>query len=332
MKKLISIAAALSLVAASSAPAFAADKEARQPDVYVQGRKVVFVDQNAYITDEGRTLVPARGVFEYMGCEVGWDADNYEVTVLAKDETEVKLKIDSDQMTVKKGEDVKTKTLDCPAQLMNDRTMVPLRAISEALQSTIVWNEGAYAVYITPKTKISADEFKVIMDKIKAEREEANKPAEEPKVEEPKVEEPVVKPEVKEEDKLKMSLSTETVKPGETAYVKVYIDQNPGVTAIGGELIYSEDLIFTEIAEENIFTDPFHGYEKKPPYFLLWSSDLATENITYTGLLATLSFDIPEDTPKGEYEIEIEINDYNTFNFDFVDVFGEISSGKIIVE
>ena len=134
MKKLISITLAASLMAAGMT-AFAADKEKGEPDVFVDGSKILFEDQNAVIVDD-ITLVPARGVFEAMGNKVSWDGKARKVTVTSSTGVrEVVLTIDSDKMTVKTFKtiferDDKDVTLEVPARIINDRTMIPLRAVS----------------------------------------------------------------------------------------------------------------------------------------------------------------------------------------------------------
>ena len=149
MKKIISILASVSLVASASVATFGADKEARQPDVYVDGEIVEFADQNAYITDEGRTLVPARGVFEAMDCLVSWDAENYVVTVSNEAlKKEIFLTINDTAMKVVTDGEEDVKTLDVPAALMNDRTMIPVRAIAESFDMTVDWDEAAQKVLI----------------------------------------------------------------------------------------------------------------------------------------------------------------------------------------
>ena len=41
------------------------------------------------------------------------------------------------------------KTLDVPAQIINDRTLVPVRAISEAFECVVSWSSETKTVTIT---------------------------------------------------------------------------------------------------------------------------------------------------------------------------------------
>ena len=90
--------------------------------------------QNAFIKDD-RTLVPLRAIFEALGATVEWN----DPTVTAnKNGINISLQIGSNEMYVN-GE---VKTLDVPAKLMNDRTFVPIRAVSEAFNCTVNWYDS----------------------------------------------------------------------------------------------------------------------------------------------------------------------------------------------
>lgn len=154
MKKFFGLLTVIAMGAAVNVCAFAADREKAEPDVFVDGSGIIFDDQNAKIIDDV-TLVPARGVFEAMGNDVTWDGENREVTVTASTGVvEVVITIDSDVMKVttyksifeRKTEEV---TLEVPAQIINERTMIPLRAVSEAFDCAVEWDAEAYAVNIT---------------------------------------------------------------------------------------------------------------------------------------------------------------------------------------
>ncbi len=91
----------------------------------------------------GRTLVPLRAIFEAMGANVNWDDATRTVTA-SRGDTTISLAIGSDQLYVN-GE---AKTLDVPAQIINNNTMVPVRAIAESFGCEVNWNDEARRVYI----------------------------------------------------------------------------------------------------------------------------------------------------------------------------------------
>ncbi|MBO4950166.1 MAG: peptidylprolyl isomerase [Clostridia bacterium] len=84
---------------------------------------------------EGRTLVPLRAIFEALGASVEWNGETKTVTSVL-DETEIKLTI-GEKALYKNGETVE---LDVPAMIMNGRTMVPVRAISESFGVKVEWD------------------------------------------------------------------------------------------------------------------------------------------------------------------------------------------------
>lgn len=150
-KKIIGLLMVAAL-SSSMGTAFAADAD--NVDVIVNGAKITFNDQNALIESD-RTLIPARGAFEAMGCSVAWDGETRTVTVKNSRNTKIAtLAIDSSVMKVvtytslfdSTTEEI---TLDVPAQIMNDRTMIPLRAVGEAMGATVAWDGETYTASIT---------------------------------------------------------------------------------------------------------------------------------------------------------------------------------------
>lgn len=109
--------------------------------VQIDGNYVDF-DQSPVIID-GRTLVPLRAIFEALGATVEWNGDTKTVTS-KKGSTSISLSIDSNTM-YKNGKAV---TLDVPSQLINDSTLVPVRAIAEAFNCSVNWNNDTKTVTI----------------------------------------------------------------------------------------------------------------------------------------------------------------------------------------
>lgn len=145
MKKILST---IAVVMAVSSFAVAAENDI---SVTVDGNNVVF-DQPPVI-DNDRTLVPMRAIFEALGAEVDWDGETRTVTS-TKGTITVSLAIDSDKMKVGEREVI----LDVPAKIINDRTMVPVRAVSEAMECKVDWNGEARQVIITSAEESAAPE------------------------------------------------------------------------------------------------------------------------------------------------------------------------------
>ena len=85
--------------------------------------------------DAGRTLVPVRFISEAMGAEVDWDPEARQATI--KDEgKQIILTIGSKDVLVND----EKQTIDCAAIIYLNRTYVPLRFVSEALEAQVDYN------------------------------------------------------------------------------------------------------------------------------------------------------------------------------------------------
>ncbi len=114
--------------------------------VFVNNNEVVFPDQRPIIASD-RTLVPVRGVFEKMGMTVSWDASTQKV-VLHDSETTVTLRLGDKDLIVSKNGRSRTVVMDVPAATVNDRTLVPVRVIAEALDANVGWDSRSNTVRI----------------------------------------------------------------------------------------------------------------------------------------------------------------------------------------
>lgn len=103
--------------------------------VYYKGIPVQFDVQPAVIG--GRMMIPARAVFEKMNCTVGWNPESQTVDVTRGDRRVI-IPINKDVISV----DGKPVKIDVAATILNGRTLVPLRAISNALGARIVYGEA----------------------------------------------------------------------------------------------------------------------------------------------------------------------------------------------
>lgn len=100
------------------------------------------------LIQDGRTLVPARAVFEALGGTVKWDPVN-EIVTVEYDTTTVVLKINDTAATV----NGKSKMLDVPATIKDNRTIIPVRFVAEELGYLVGWVESTRTVTITsPET------------------------------------------------------------------------------------------------------------------------------------------------------------------------------------
>jgi len=91
-----------------------------------------------------RTMVPFRAIFEALGCSVGWDAETRTASG-SRNGKDIRLRIDS--VDAKVGDE--KYALDSPATIVDSRTVVPLRFVSEALGARVAWDGENRTVYIT---------------------------------------------------------------------------------------------------------------------------------------------------------------------------------------
>lgn len=117
--------------------------------VFCNGDEVYF-DQEP-VEENDRLLVPARAIFESLGAEVTYD-DGDGVIIAKNDERTVVMQIDNPDI----GNGYEVITLDVPPRLIGDRTMVPLRAISEAFDCKVSHTEEL--------NRVSVDKPKLPMD------------------------------------------------------------------------------------------------------------------------------------------------------------------------
>ena len=114
--------------------------------VYADGQKLDFDVQPKILNN--RTMVPMREIFESLGAKVTWDDKSRTAMGKTKDNT---VKITIGQNFFYKN-NVK-KSLDCPAVIDGGRTLVPVRAIAQALGCEVVWHENIKVVEIVSSKK-----------------------------------------------------------------------------------------------------------------------------------------------------------------------------------
>ena len=118
--------------------------------VVVNGKNITFEDQAPIIKND-RTLVPLRGVLENMGITVEWNAEDQGVSAV-RGADRAYFKIGSSSLSTTDG----TVTLDVAPEIINERTMIPLRAVAEAFGADVKWDDATKTITITDSVKITA--------------------------------------------------------------------------------------------------------------------------------------------------------------------------------
>lgn len=143
MKKCISLFLTI-ILCSSFVPAFA------EPDISVtlDGEYLSFDVPPQIIND--RTMVPLRTIFEALGARVDWNEATQTVTS-AKDNKTIQLTIDSNIMYVNNN----AVMLDVPACVINDRTLVPIRAVAESFECNVdYYSENEMVEISTPSDNL----------------------------------------------------------------------------------------------------------------------------------------------------------------------------------
>lgn len=91
-----------------------------------------------------RTMVPMRKIFESLGATVEWDSNSQTITA-TKGITKIIMQINKNDM--KKND--QTITLDVPPQIVDSRTLVPVRAVAESFDANVKWDSEKQVVSIT---------------------------------------------------------------------------------------------------------------------------------------------------------------------------------------
>jgi len=104
-----------------------------------------FYDQKPFINEDSRTMVPVRFVSESLGATVVWKAEDQTVTIRTQKEETVVLRIGIKTAEMTAG----AVGLDTAPVIVNARTMVPLRFVSECLGAKVVWDGNNRIISIT---------------------------------------------------------------------------------------------------------------------------------------------------------------------------------------
>ena len=111
--------------------------------IVLDGKEITNLDVPA-VSINSRTMVPARAIFETAGAEVVWNEETKEVYIIQNSDI-VTLKIDSNVGLINGTEF----TMDTPAKIVNDRTLIPVRAAAEALNYEVGWDDATRVVTLS---------------------------------------------------------------------------------------------------------------------------------------------------------------------------------------
>ncbi len=152
MKKLVSII--LTIVIMAMCVSVAAQNNVK---VTIDGNKIYFPDVKPFIDERDRVLVPIRFVSEALGAMVDWENES-QTAIIKQNNDEIRYTVY--QLKAYLNDEIIV--MDTYGILKDDRTMVPVRFISELLGCTVFWAENTSTVVITsPKNAVDFPEPKI---------------------------------------------------------------------------------------------------------------------------------------------------------------------------
>ena len=121
--------------------------------VYLDGERLEF-DVSPKIID-GRKMVPMRVIFEAFGAEVEWDGATQRITATRYDigyyafRVTITMHINNPLAIVQHGDSAEGIDLDVAPFIADNRTLVPLRAVSEFFDAMVIWDANTNITNIT---------------------------------------------------------------------------------------------------------------------------------------------------------------------------------------
>ena len=108
------------------------------------GKKMTLVINNIvfekeFVVKNDRIHIPLRLVSENLGADVNWNADERKVKILNQDK-KIVFYVDSNEYRI----DDMVFTIDSPSFIMDDTTYVPARALANAMDAKLEWNEKEF--------------------------------------------------------------------------------------------------------------------------------------------------------------------------------------------
>jgi len=120
-----------------------------KPEAFVDGQKTILEAPPTIM--KNRTFVPVRFISEAFGAKVDWDHQEQKISIFY-DNITINLWLTSSKVEkqTKTGDDIKIETfvLESPPFIYHDRTLIPIRFISESFGAQVHWDSKIQKVTI----------------------------------------------------------------------------------------------------------------------------------------------------------------------------------------
>jgi len=140
MKKFLTLTLVILLAITSLGVSFTV-ASSNEIAVYLNGERMTF-DVPPQIIDN-RTMVPMRAIFEALNAWVYWSGNTQTITATGA-ATTVEMQVGNPIITVN-GNEI---TLDVPPMIIDNRTLVPVRAVAESFDAEVEWDAETQTVSI----------------------------------------------------------------------------------------------------------------------------------------------------------------------------------------
>ncbi|GAA4725005.1 N-acetylmuramoyl-L-alanine amidase family protein [Brevibacillus fulvus] len=108
---------------------------------------------------QGRTMVPVRIIAESLGADVQWDPST-ETATIERQNSRLQLRLNSTKATL----NGKAVQLETPPMIHNQRMLLPLRFVGEALGCNVGWDNDSRTVLANPSIGIQVNDEKVTFE------------------------------------------------------------------------------------------------------------------------------------------------------------------------
>lgn len=153
MKKITAALIAVSISISSFAVAHASrmseiDSAAANGEISIlYNSTVVTYEDVKPVNTDGRVMIPFRAALESMGAEIEYSEADKKVTAV-KGDTQISFTLMDDTIYIDNGGETSTITMDVPMMVVDGRTLVPIRFMSNALGMQVGWDGATQTVMI----------------------------------------------------------------------------------------------------------------------------------------------------------------------------------------
>lgn len=139
---------------------------------------------------------------------------------------------------------------------------------------------------------------------------------------------------VKEQPTGAFSVENVSGTQGETVQAVIKMDQNPGIIAARLKVNYdAEAMTLTKVEDGGILGEHTFGNNLKAnPYTMLWENGTVSSNLTGTGTLVVLTFQIAESASEGAHDVTLSYDPDEVYDVDLRNVKFTVSNGTVTVK